>query len=357
LLFGSTRDILPANMGACTSTPAAPAETTYAKEDNEAEGVCDGSVVKEAPVCLITGASSGVGAEAAKFLAKNGIRVVLTGRRESKLQELVSEIVSAGGVAAHHVVDVRIGEQVQAAFDFAEKEFGGVDYVFANAGCNGNVVAPLAGKPDEEISDNLMTNAGGAIFALRSAIPAFQKRKGGAIVFTSSIFAHQNPKSIAALAEKGFGGGGAIAYNASKAAVDAVSRNAAQFKSDNIRSYCLQIGAYNTEMSQNSAKQASDAFGQEVPVTAFGANNPLFDTVGDPVHLAEVVLSLFNGTSEWQPGQTIVVDNDGTADASNWTKFLDAPADTENGLPSRTDAQQFLRNVSGKPYTSNVNDK
>merc|ERR1712000_363211 len=70
-------------------------------------------------VCLITGASSGVGAEAAKTFAKAGLRVVLTARREEKLKELVGEIMDAGGVAAYTLLDVSDNSQMQAAFEFA----------------------------------------------------------------------------------------------------------------------------------------------------------------------------------------------------------------------------------------------
>lgn len=301
-------------------------------------------------VCLVTGASSGVGAEAVQTFAKAGFQVVLTARREDQLKRLTSNIIAAGGDAAYKVVDVTDDKQVQAAFDFAEEKYGGVDFVFANAGYNGNVLLPLADKPANEIVQNLMVNTCGTIFTLRSAVPALQKRGGGAIVFTSSIFAHQNYKSQGAMAAAGFGGGGALVYNAAKAAIDTVSRNAGQFAGDGIRSYSLQIGAFDTEMSQNSAKQASAAFGQEIPVDAFGANNPIFDTVGKAVHVGEVALALFDGTSEWQPGQTILVDNDGTADASHWTRALDAPLDTPSGLPTKEMAKQWLRDVRGKPY-------
>jgi len=265
----------------------------------------------------------------------------------------VGEITDAGGVAAYTLLDVSDNSQMQAAFEFAENKFGGVDFVFANAGYNGNVLLPLTDKPAEEISQNLMINSAGAIHTLRSAVQAFRKRGGGAIVFTSSIFAHQNYKSQAAMAAAGFGGGGALAYNAAKAAIDTVSRNAGQFAGENMRSYSLQIGAFDTEMSRNSAKQASAAFGAEVSVAAFGANNPIFDTIGDAVHVGKVALALFDGSSAWQPGQTIIVDNDGTADASAWTSAMDAPLSNATGLPTQEIGKTLLRDVAGRPYSHN----
>lgn len=235
-------------------------------------------------------------------------------------------------------------------FEFTEKKYGGVDFVFANAGYNGNVVLPLADKSDQEIEDNFRINTIGAIFTLRSAVNAFRKRGGGTIVFSSSIMASVNYKSATALAAKGFGGASFLAYSAAKTAVDAVSRNAGQFAGENIKSFSLQIATYDSEMSRNSAKQVSNAVGSEVPVEAFGANNPIFDTLGNSVHVGEVVLALFDGSSSWQPGQTIVVDNDGTADAAHWTAALDAPLDTDDGLPTKEMAKTMVRSIGGKPY-------
>lgn len=54
--------------------------------------------------------------------------------------------------------------------------------------------------------------------------------------------------------------------------------------------------------------------------------------MGDLVHIGAVILSLFNGTSEWQHYQLITEDKDNIANVSNWTKYLDALADTDNDL-------------------------
>jgi len=305
-------------------------------------------------VCVVTGASSGVGATAAETFAKAGMQVVISARREKQLKDTVEKIIAAGGDAAYKVTDVTKDSDVKALFDFAVEKYGGVDYVFSNAGYNGNVLKPLTEKPEEEIVQNLMINTAGAIYTLKNAVPVLKQRGGGAIVFTSSIFAHSNYKHQSFMVAAGFAGGGALVYNASKAAVDTVSRNAGQFAGDGIRSYSLQIGAYDTEMSRNSAKQASELFGQEVPVEGFGANNPICDTLGKAEDVGKVALALFDGTSEWKSGQTILVDNDCTADAAAWTSALDAPLGTDSGLPTKEQAKLLARDVKGKMRISKL---
>lgn len=307
-------------------------------------------------VCIITGASSGVGALAAKTFAKAGLKVVLTARRVEKLETLAEEIIAAGGEATFTQMDVTDDAAVKNAFDFAKVTYGGVDFVFANAGYNGNVIKPLVDKPADEITQNLLINTAGAIYTLRHAVTAFKERGGGTIVFSSSIFAHQNYQSQRALVKMGFAGGGALAYNAAKAGVDAVNRGAGQFLDEGVNSYSLQIAATLTEMSIRSAAQASEAFNADVDVAGFGAANPIFDTIGDPVHVGEVVLALFDGSSAWKPGQTIIVDNDGTADAAMWTRYVDQPLDTPSALPDKKEAQAWLRDVKGMPYKARSNE-
>lgn len=301
-------------------------------------------------VCLVTGASSGIGADAARTFAKAGVKVVLTARREDELRKVVDTIRSEGGDAAYVLVDVTDDKQVQAAFDFAQQRYGGVDFVFANAGYNGNAPMPLTRKPESEIKDVVLINTVGALFTLRHAVSSFKKRGGGAIVFTSSILAHQNYKSSEAMAKMGLGGGGSIAYQAAKAGVDMVSRAAGQYSPVGVRSYSLQVSYTDTEMLRSTARQASKALGAEIPASTFGSNNIFFDTPADATHVGRVALALFDESSAWRPGQVIIVDNDATADASAWTAAYDRPLDTPSGLPSREEARKLMRDVKGRPY-------
>lgn len=85
----------------------------------------------ENKVILITGASSGIGAETAKRLAENGAKVVLSARREDRLRELAGEI---GENAAWLKSDVSSLEDMRALVVLAKERFGKADVLFANAG-------------------------------------------------------------------------------------------------------------------------------------------------------------------------------------------------------------------------------
>lgn len=82
-------------------------------------------------VVVITGASSGIGAETARVLAANGAKVVLSARREERLRELAAEI---GENAAYLRSDVSSLADMQALAAFARQKYGKIDALFANAG-------------------------------------------------------------------------------------------------------------------------------------------------------------------------------------------------------------------------------
>src|SRR5262245_4351282 len=85
-------------------------------------------------VVVITGASSGIGAASARYLAARGAVVSLAARRKDKLDALVGEIVKAGGKAQAYGCDVTKKEQVKAVVDATVKEHGKLDVIINNAG-------------------------------------------------------------------------------------------------------------------------------------------------------------------------------------------------------------------------------
>lgn len=80
---------------------------------------------------LVTGASSGIGAEVARKLVGQGARVLAVGRSDAKLAALSEEL---GASFVPHVADVSVQDQVEAAVQFAVVQFGGLDLLVNNAG-------------------------------------------------------------------------------------------------------------------------------------------------------------------------------------------------------------------------------
>src|SRR3982750_4863918 len=83
---------------------------------------------------IITGASSGIGAAAAKALAAHGAKLVLAARDQDRLDALVGEIRASGGTAAARVADVTDSADMDALAHNAVETFGGVDILVNNAG-------------------------------------------------------------------------------------------------------------------------------------------------------------------------------------------------------------------------------
>lgn len=187
-------------------------------------------------VVVITGASSGIGAETAKLLATNGAKVVLGAPREARLQELVAEIKNAGGEATYAVTDVRDVAAVQALVDLAVSEFGGLDVIFNNAGIMPN--SPISELKTDDWNNMIDINLKGVLNGVAAVMPIFTKQKSGQIITTSSV-----------AGIKSFPGAGV--YGATKFAVrnlmEVIRMESAQ-EGTNIRTVSLYPAAINTEL-------------------------------------------------------------------------------------------------------------
>jgi NADP-dependent 3-hydroxy acid dehydrogenase YdfG len=118
---------------------------------------------------LVTGASSGIGAATAKALAAQGAVVALLARRADRLQELKTEIESAGGTALVVPVDVTDAEEVSAAVARSVAEFGRLDTVVNNAGLIR--MGSAAEAPLQDWDDLVAVNIQGVLYVTRAALP------------------------------------------------------------------------------------------------------------------------------------------------------------------------------------------
>jgi NAD(P)-dependent dehydrogenase (short-subunit alcohol dehydrogenase family) len=132
-------------------------------------------------VALVTGAASGIGRATAERLAIEGAAVCVVDLTDDVGHDVAT---SVGGV--FHQADVGEPDEVDAAFATCERELGGVDIAFLNAGI-------AIGHPDiETLPDDLYrtimrVNVDGVVYGARAAVRAMERRSGGAIVATSSL--------------------------------------------------------------------------------------------------------------------------------------------------------------------------
>jgi NADP-dependent 3-hydroxy acid dehydrogenase YdfG len=136
-------------------------------------------------VVIITGATSGIGEATAKLLASEGAVVVLAGRRQDRLDRLLTEIEQAGGNAHAIQTDVTNYESVRNMVEEVTKKFDRIDVLFNNAG-----VMLLGPVLDADITDwqrMIDTNLYGLIWCTHSVLPQMIRQKGGHIIQTSSV--------------------------------------------------------------------------------------------------------------------------------------------------------------------------
>lgn len=136
----------------------------------------------EGNVAVITGASSGIGAAAAKALVAEGASVVLGARRKDRLDELAG---SLGDGVATVAMDVRDPEGSQRLVDTAIDLFGRIDTLVANAGIG--MYGGIMDHSNEELRDMVDINVNGTLWPIRAAVPHFVEAGSGDIVIVASV--------------------------------------------------------------------------------------------------------------------------------------------------------------------------
>ncbi len=137
-------------------------------------------------VVFITGASSGIGAAAARLFARAGCPVGLAARRLDRLEQLAAEIRSEGGQALPLALDVTQPAQIEAAVASTIETFGRIDILFNNAGF-GRLDWLEALDPVKDIQSQIEVDLLGMIWMARAVLPHMYGRHSGHIINMSSI--------------------------------------------------------------------------------------------------------------------------------------------------------------------------
>lgn len=154
-------------------------------------------------VVMVTGASRGLGRATARALAEEGARISICARGAEALEAAADEFRAAGREIFAEPTDVTDPAQARRWVENTLKHFGGIDILVNNAG--GARPGTLAELPESAWRESFDANFFSAVGLARLCAPEIEKRGGGAIVNISSIYGRE--------------AGGAIAYNASKAAL------------------------------------------------------------------------------------------------------------------------------------------
>jgi NAD(P)-dependent dehydrogenase (short-subunit alcohol dehydrogenase family) len=244
------------------------------------------------PVVLITGALTGIGRATALAFAKDGARLVVSGRRDDAGAVLVAELRSLGGEAEFVRADVRHEEDVRLLIEKTIARFGRIDVAVNNAGTEG-AKGPITEQSAETYAATFDTNVLGTILSLKHEMRAMLAQGGGSIVNLSSTVGHR-------------GQANASMYVASKHAVEGLTKAAAlEGAARGVRVNAVAPGPVETEMLTRFA-------GTPDRSTAMLANVPA-GRVGRPEEIAQTILFLASNKAEFLTGQVIDVNGGKTA--------------------------------------------
>jgi NAD(P)-dependent dehydrogenase (short-subunit alcohol dehydrogenase family) len=239
-------------------------------------------------VAIVTGATSGIGRATALLFAKEGAKLVVSGRRKAELEALVADIRAAGGEAALYAGPVENEATAEALVKTALDQFGRLDVAFNNAGVLGEA-GPSTGVSLGGWNEALAINLTGAFLGAKHQIPAMLKSGAGSIIFTSTFVGHTASFP------------GVAAYAASKSGLIGLTQTlAAEFGPQGIRVNALLPGAVDTPMYQ--------AMNGTVEAKSFITGLHALKRVSTPEELAKAALFLASDAASFQTGSAMLVD-------------------------------------------------
>ncbi len=243
-------------------------------------------------VAVVTGGATGIGKAVATRLAAAGASVVIAGR------DLMRGKTSATDLARHgyHVrfmrTDVRIENAVTTLYDYAIDTFGGLDFLFNNAGIEG-VLGPMEASSEEIIDDVLAINLKGVFLCMKQVLPLFVGQGGGTIINTSSFVGTVLPFPEAVL------------LGATQAGVISMTQSVATgFASENIKVFAVCPWLTDTPMVDRLSHHQAETKHRLAGMNPSGI-------AATPEDVANVVLALFAGDTSFQSGDAVLIDHGG----------------------------------------------
>ncbi|MFC4701162.1 SDR family NAD(P)-dependent oxidoreductase [Glaciecola siphonariae] len=239
---------------------------------------------------LITGGTSGIGAETAREFARHGANVAFCGRRESLGKQVESEITASGGTATFSKVDVRDPKALRTWIDKTANSSGSLDIAFNNAGI-AIPPGPIENVDPAQYKDIIDTNLHGVFFAMQAQIPHMKSQGSGVIINTSSAFGSHAPNTQ-------------VPYGATKGAVDTMTEGVAkEIGGNGIRVLAVAPGAIlDTDLFRFIGRSFS-----EDEISYFGTLAAMGRT-GRPNDIAKMVVALAGTQGSFVHGTVVPID-------------------------------------------------
>jgi NAD(P)-dependent dehydrogenase (short-subunit alcohol dehydrogenase family) len=248
-------------------------------------------------VAIVTGGASGIGAACAATLAREGAKVIVTDLDDARGGVLIDTIKSAGGDAAFLHQDVADEAGWPPVMDAAERRYGRLDIMVANAG-----IGIIATAVDMSLADwrrQIAVNLDGVFLAVKHAIPAMRRAGGGSIILMSSVAGLRGSPGLAG-------------YCATKGGVRLFAKAVAAecaAASDNIRVNSVHPGVIDTPIWGKLPSGATGA-GRNAPIDPNEVAKlavPL-GRAGQAQDIANGVLFLASDAASYITGTELIID-------------------------------------------------
>ena len=237
-------------------------------------------------VAVVTGASKGIGADIAKYLAAEGAAVVVNyASSKEGADRVVDEITKQGGKAIAVQADVAKRTDIERLFAATKRAFSRLDILVNNAGIY--QFGPLEAVTEEEFHRQFNTNVLGLILATQEAAKHFGS-EGGSVINISSVASSATPPM-------------STIYSGTKGAVDAITRVLAkELGPRKIRVNSINPGGVATEGFQAGGFSGTDFEKQMIAQTPLGR-------IAQPRDIAPAVVFLATSDGGWITGETLRV--------------------------------------------------
>jgi 3-oxoacyl-[acyl-carrier protein] reductase len=256
---------------------------------------------------LVTGSSSGIGAEIARMLAGEGATVLVHGRNQERVDAVVAQIRAAGGHAEAILGDLNSSEEIATVIQVVERVSNGIDILVNNVGGSASVAHPTwFDASPEEWAKNYDQNLIPAVRLIQAFVPGMRERGWGRVIQISSRNAISPHAQFAG-------------YGAAKAALNNLTLSLSKalagtgVTSNGIMPgliYTPQLDSWFAEVAQKQAGSDDPKAGQE-----FVLKNIIHQTVdrlGEPRDIAAPVCYLASPLSDFMTGTTFRIDGGST---------------------------------------------
>ncbi|MFT5089558.1 MAG: NAD(P)-dependent dehydrogenase (short-subunit alcohol dehydrogenase family) [Candidatus Latescibacterota bacterium] len=242
---------------------------------------------------VVTGASSGLGAEMARALAKAGANVLLVARRTERLQQLATELADTEGEIIPCTADLSQRDDIKRVAEQADKDLGGCDILVANAGTADRV--PLKSMEEEDFNGVLDLNVTAQWLLSKALFSQLAASGNGRIINIASIY------SMGASVIHGLG-----AYTISKHALVGLTKSqAVEWARHGITANAIAPAYFPTELTETALEDED----MSARLRTFTPQ----DRFGDPSELAPALLFLASKASAYTTGAIVPVDGGWTA--------------------------------------------